>query len=271
VKCTGTADCYAEAREICKGPYRIIESGNRKGDMFVVGPGGSNTWHEILIQCGGVAEGAKTTAAETAPKGAVATTLDAESAPTSAAGFNFGDTVDATNAQCKNAGHEWKGSGAKYKCTGTAVDTGLDAQARLAFCKDTLCRIDVVSPPPADAALLSTRLEKVLKLLTERYGSPTKREVTYPQSCAGAALPECLVQERARFLYQWSFKDRKAITLSLGAKKLHDPFEVPKPTDADIVALKTLRVRYDEGRVPDATKSAAATDESPAEREVGGL
>ena len=159
-------------------------------------------------------------------------------------------------------------------CTRTQQVEAPDGNSgHLVSCSDTADCYEEARTTCDDAAALSPRLEKVLKLLTERYGKPTKREVTYPQSCAGAALPECLEQDRARFLYQWSFKGKKAITLLLGPKKVREAYEdPPKRTEADVTALKSIRVRYDEGRTPDPAKGASAAEATPeSEREVGGL
>jgi hypothetical protein len=153
------------------------------------------------------------------------------------------------------------------------VDTKLDAQARLAFCQETLCRIDLAVSPTPEPAALAKRLEKVLALLTERYGKPARREASLPGECMDDALPGCLEKDLARFVYEWSWSGKRSITLTLGAKKPTSAFAAPPArSEAELTALKTIRIRYNEGRTPDPVKGAASAEPEPeGDRGVTGL
>ncbi len=260
IKCTSTEDCYDKAREVCGGPYHIDDSGTRT----TVGGNGrtgiwSESWHEVLVTCGAAepapAKVAPAASASVAPK-------PAEDAPTSAAGFAFGDAPDAARAACTNASFEWQGEAPTYRCSGTPVDTGLGASARLTFCGEALCRIEVVAKLGDDPSRAASRIESVIGTLTDSYGKPTAHEVAYGASCQRDALPGCLDDGSAHFWYEWQWQGRRKLTLSLGSRKRRpDAKKVPG-------ALTTLRLKYDNGGVVRQSNAASAADEPAA---VNGL
>ena len=92
-----------------------------------------------------------------------------------------------------------------------------------------------------------------------------------PAESAALALPGW--QNRARSLYQWTWKGKRAISLSLGPKKIPDAFaDQPKRTAVEIAAIPSVRIRYEEGRTPGPARTASPTEETAdTERAVGGL
>ncbi len=167
--------------------------------------------------------------------------------PAEVAGFSFGASKDAARAACESASHEWKESRRAFECSGTPVDSGLDARARLTFCGDTACRIELLmTPKGADATGWVDRLTTILDDLRARYGEPTSHDVSYADSsCAGSRLFECIQSGSTHFRYEWKWANGKYVVLSLGAR----PSRVPR-TSSDPLAAATIHVRYGDGRKP---------------------
>lgn len=266
IKCNSSEDCYEKAEEVCNGPYQLVDSGNRS-NAGTWNTTFAESWHEMLVKCGGESPSTKTSHAvvvAAAPK-------PATDAPTAAAGFTFGDSVDAAKAACANASLEWSQERKGYRCSGTPVDTGMPAHARLTFCEDELCRIDVIVAPEGEKAALADDIQRIVTTLSKRYGEPNERDVLYGQSCVGAALPECVAKGASHFWYEWRWAGGHKISLSLGSRKPVVPVEgtpPPKPIAASI------RIHYDDGRAVKTVRAAgtAASDAPrPAKGDVEGL
>jgi hypothetical protein len=257
IKCSSTEDCYDKAQEVCAGStYQLVESGNRSatgvtGNGVVV----SSSWHEMVIHCGAPA-GASTTAAAASD---AADPKPTEDAPTNAAGFTFGKSLEETKSLCTGSSFDWKEGHASYVCSGTPVNTGLNAHARLSFCDDELCRIDVMMPPQTSGPSLSEILERTVTTLSKRYGPPTEHEVVYGSSCAGAALPACLGDGSAHFFYEWRWAGHQKVTLTLGPRKPHPAGAAVNPS-----TVSTLRIRYDTGKRATSKKDESVAGAAPA-------
>jgi hypothetical protein len=285
VQCGDSAECYEKADEVCPGSYEILESGNRNATFvtpsqtqtqLVPGPNGSthmsttttpgypftSSWHEVLVRCnsGGSTANEVHTPVAAEPK-------PADEAPINAAGFTIGTTLEATQSLCTNSSFDWKAGKSSYTCSGTPVDTGLGAHARLSFCEDHLCRIDVLIPPKDSGPAVSQSIERAVTTLSKRYGPPTLHDVLYGQSCAAAALPGCLAAGKAHFYYEWRWGGRKAVILSLGRREAP-----PEGVVVDPATAATIRIRYDSGQKHSTKSPAAQAAQAPAPGgEIDGL
>jgi hypothetical protein len=262
VRCSDSADCYDKAREVCGGPYQIMDSGNRGAVGAANGTMWSSSWHEVLVHCGS----APSAAPPPAPVAQNQEPKPSESAPNQGAGFSLGASLDETKSVCEAASLEWKQAGQSYRCSGTPVDTGMHAGARLSFCDAELCRIDIVVPP-SEGASIADNVTRTLSTLAKRYGDATEHDVVYGASCTGEALPDCLERGSAHFFYQWRWAGGKKLTLLLGSRT---PPSSDVPGSASVLA--TMHIRYDDGRfVKRKSGAAKSSADAPQTAEVEGL
>ncbi len=179
-------------------------------------------------------------------------------APTEVAGFSFGSSMAAARAVCEGASFEWREGSRASQCSGTPVNNGLDGRARITSCGDEICRIEILIVPKTDeGSPWLDRFTQILADLRDRYGEPTSHDVEYADaSCTNVRLLECLQSGQARFHYEWRWKDRRRIILSLGSR-------IPRPSasDAKGVDLTTIHVRYEDGRQPERVPKPPVTSE----------
>ncbi len=167
-------------------------------------------------------EGARETAAGPASPAAPPRRTDV-AAPTGAAGFTLGSTVDATRAVCEEK-FAWSASAADvFECSGTPKPIGPDARSLLKFCGDSLCKVIFLVHPNSEQSSDWLHPFVAFKgVLTGKYGEPVEdKEV--PSSCVGDLLP-CVRQGIAHVKYTWTFPDGTYIVLALSNAPGQDPF-----------------------------------------------
>jgi hypothetical protein len=255
IKCNDTEDCYDRAAEECHGTYSIIASQARSVSSST-GPGAS--WSEMTIKCSSTDQDVSGK-----PSSPGATGKDGElseaTPPSSAGGYDFGQSVDDARAACVSGSFKWEGDVPRFRCSGTPVDTGLSASAKLSVCKGEICRIELEAGLTEGDTDPMQRLTKVLDKLKELYGAPTRHDVLVNSSCSGPALTACLEDHSAYFRYEWRWRSEEQVVLSLGSKP-------PKEGSRVSAAGKPvrLRIQYSDGRKVDSGRSSAQSA-APAE------
>jgi hypothetical protein len=151
-----------------------------------------------------------------APKGIDVT------APTGAAGFTFGSTVDATKAACEEK-FAWTAFAADtFECGGTPKTIGPAARSVLKFCGEGLCKaVFLVRPASAESSEWLHQFVALKGTLVGKYGEPVEDRAV-PSSCTGDILA-CVRDGLAHVKYSWTFRDGTYIVLVLGAAPGPEP------------------------------------------------
>jgi hypothetical protein len=137
-------------------------------------------------------------------------------APTGAAGFTFGSTVDEARTACEEK-FAWTSSAPDaFECSGTPKSIGLAARSALKFCGEGLCRaVFLVRPESAESNEWLRQLLGLKGSLAVRYGNPVE-DKDVPSSCTGDILA-CVREGLAHVKYSWTFRDGTYIVLALGS------------------------------------------------------
>jgi hypothetical protein len=136
------------------------------------------------------------------------------SAPTGAAGFPFGASVDQAKTACEGAKKTWTQEGSDtFTCSGAVTPTGTGGTVTLESCGTRLCRVTVVVKPDAGEwwdthKALRTKLE-------EKYGKPAKNHTTGNADCQ-ERLSDCLRDGLAVATSTWTFPGEVSIRLVSG-------------------------------------------------------
>jgi hypothetical protein len=271
ITCRSSLDnCYERAKEECPNGFTVVDRADHSGAIAsTYGSSYGSNYHsttiatpvyngEMIVECGSSQVGVTSGSSGPVPIVAVTTTPSAR-APVDAGGFSFAQSLEASRAACESGGFKWTEGKDSFRCTGTPVDTGLGAHAVLRYCRGELCRIDLVVPPPnGQDDATARRIEKLVSALRKKYGAPTTQDVAYAADCVGPALPGCLAGGSAHFWYEWKWDHGQTIALSLGSRKA-------------LESGQTIRIRYGDGRTPDALPGGSPSNAPTTVGELNGL
>jgi hypothetical protein len=249
VRCGSTEDCYDLARDECGGVFDVVS--NHATSVSHPASFATESAHEMVVRCGSRSEessGRTETATASAP--AEGDGLSKMERPSGAAGFDFDMDAESAQSACEGASHVWERKGSRGTCSGTPIDTGLGASAKVTFCADTVCGIELSTR----AAGTSERdwmplLAKVKDALEENYGQPGESDVRWTGDCRQDGLHKCLEDGGAHFHYRWRWKDRSEVSLRLGGERSGRSASASKEV-ANATEPVAIKVRYGDGRVP---------------------
>jgi hypothetical protein len=136
------------------------------------------------------------------------------SAPTGAAGFDFGVGRAEAQRRCEAAGREWSHGDGVSTCSGPAAELGMTARVHLNFCGDRACRVMIEQQPPRDWASRAVSLKTQLE---SKYGPPQSSNSSVPKACrAEDAFVRCLEQDTLHLSYKWRWASGEALELEVG-------------------------------------------------------
>lgn len=230
----------------CSFPYRTASSGETgcSRDAIVISDKhdgyGAISWaascDDRTYQCTyvhGDVECTATDANEPTPEPAAeALPATPRETPDAVGGFAFGmSTADARSA-CEDGGHEWADEQAEHHtCSGTPEPVGYSAAARLRFCDDELCAVQLTVVPEQPGQWMDAFVD-LRSALLERYGEPKTKNIRIPQSCSGESLAECVEAGTSTATMEWRWGNGAMVRYTLGR---------PSPNEG-VAALRILYV-----------------------------
>jgi|GEM_PF-1886626 len=134
--------------------------------------------------------------------------------PEKALGFEFASAPAQAQETCTSRGHEWKGEGNTFACSGAGVDVGVPVNTKLSYCDGSLCEIRGFATLSSGGAG-SQQLAKLRKALVTQYGTPDDEESQIPQECQ-KSLMSCIVEKKAAWGSTWEWDDGAIIRARAG-------------------------------------------------------
>lgn len=132
--------------------------------------------------------------------------------PTGVAGFAFGMAATKASESCTAAGFEATPEPGRLLCTGTPESVGLPAEARVGFCNERVCRVEVASKLETSGRDTLAAVGRLHEQISKKYGEPAIVEQQLPGDCRKNAAP-CLLDGSASLRYRWTFPKGASIEL----------------------------------------------------------
>lgn len=135
-------------------------------------------------------------------------------APSGAAGFTFGTSLEEAQRICESAGHSWSQSGKEWTCSAPPTPVGFDAVVNVRICPDHVCAISLVHRPEADwVAFIADTKER----LVARYGPPTESDDTVPNLCRSSQeFVKCIDRGELKLRFAWAWPTGERVALVVG-------------------------------------------------------
>jgi hypothetical protein len=136
-------------------------------------------------------------------------------APTGAAGFEFGSSLDEAQRRCEAAGNTWSTPQPDIgSCSGTAVQLGIPATVSLRFCAERACSIAIEHRPRAgwsrEVVTLKAKLEG-------KYGAADAETRGIPSKCRSEAdFTHCLDSRELKLEYSWRWGTGETVSMTVG-------------------------------------------------------
>lgn len=141
-------------------------------------------------------------------------------APTGAVGFEFGMGSARAEEICSKAGLTWTSLGKKQaECSGAPVALSFAVIARLQFCAQKVCAIQLAIEPSMNKGLGDV-FKGAYDALQGKYGPKTSGSLLIAQECLDGDFRDCIIHGQVRADINWRWKTGESIALFTGTSKI---------------------------------------------------
>jgi hypothetical protein len=152
--------------------------------------------------------------------------------PKGAAGFAFGETLEAVARRCEAVGETWRGGSSGNPadtsgCSGPAASIGIEASVDVGFCGGRACTITVEHVPRGYWSRSAVALKANLET---KYGPAQESSGTVPEQCRSEQdFMRCLEAQQVALQYKWTWAGGESIEMTVG-----------KPNPADHATIRLV-------------------------------
>jgi hypothetical protein len=131
--------------------------------------------------------------------------------------IRLGSTIEQAKKICETAGHQFVQHDGSVWCSSSVVDLKAPSEVEITFCSGLACGITVTLLPPPET--LARFIDALSKQLTAHYGGKTANKTDLVQCPNLAELAQCVMQDKAQVLHEWSWPSKHSVLLSSGKQK----------------------------------------------------